>query len=79
MLDLGVHHDDRKTPLFPTKWVDVNNGGNENREIPSRTVARDFIVKRERQRTYLFAVMTPLEAKRFLFLMSASAWGPPNP
>jgi hypothetical protein len=45
-----------------TKWVDINKGTEDQPDVRSRCVARDFKPKGDRDREDLFAAMPPLEA-----------------
>ena len=55
-----------------TKWVDVNKGTAEYRNIRCMLVVRDFKPKGEKDRADSFASMPPLEAKKFLLSIAAS-------
>ena len=62
-----------KTGKAPTsvRWVDTNRGGDENWEIRSRLVARDF-KGGDKWRDDLFAETPPLEGLRMLLSRAAS-------
>ena len=47
-----------------TKWLDVNKGTDDQQDVRSRLVARDFKPKGDRDFEDLFAAMPPLEAKK---------------
>ena len=59
----------RKTGKAPigVRWVDTNKGSEEESDVRSRLVARDFRDKKDKEREDLFAGTPPLEAERMQF------------
>ena len=62
-----------KAPIS-TRWVDTNKGDEENPDIRSRWVGREF-KGRDTSHEDLFAATPPLEAKKSLIALAASQKG----